>query len=288
MAYDSFDAAAEALAAANRGGESAPDPTPAPEQAVSASAPEVDAGTTEQSDSFANIDPNALPPELRSQYQNMQGAFTRRMQEVSEMRKQYESLGDFETAQQAVQLVQALQEDPVAVHRQLTDYLESIGHSPAQAQAIASEQTGVQSDGSSFFDEEADNGPLNAVQRELEELKQWKEQQEMERQEQAEMAALQREEMAIREADPSLSDDDIQTMYQLAFAHGGSLVHAAEAYKALRDRLATSFLEQKASVPAGVSSPTVTGTAQQPARFSDLNDPELEKAVAAYYNAGLS
>lgn len=284
MQYDSFEAAAEALAQANSGGDA---PTEAPsEQAPQSVAPEVDAGTTPQAppveDSFTNIDPNALPPELRAQYTNMQGAFTRRMQELSEKSRMYEAIGDPEVAVRGVELMRALEEDPVFVHQQLSSWLESQGMSPAEASATASEIQGNDDFGPDEYE------VPDALRRELDELKNWRMQEESRRAEQAYMSELQREEMAIRQSNPNFSDDDVNAIYELAFAHGGSLLRAEAAYKQLQDRWAASYIEQKSSVPAGLNQPGTTGSAQTPQKFERLDDPGLEKAAMAALAAALN
>lgn len=282
MPYDSFDAAAEALASANTGDNVSPESAPS-EQAPQSVAPEVDAGTTSPSeDSFSNIDPNALPPELRAQYANMQGAFTKRMQELSEQSRRYEALGDPEVAVRGVELMKALEEDPVFVHQQLSSWLENQGMSPAQASQAAAEIQATEE-----FAQDEYEVP-ETLRRELDELKSWRQQEEATRAEQAYMAELQREEMAIRQSNPNFTDDDVNAVYELAFAHGGSLLRAEAAYKQLQDRWAASYIDQKSSVPAGLNQPGVTGSAQSPAKFERLDDPALEKAAMAALAAALN
>lgn len=286
MPYDSFDAAAEALAAANNAGD-APVETPS-EQAPQSAAPEVDAGTppAPAEDSFSNIDPNDLPPELRAQYANMQGAFTRKMQELSERSKQYEAIGDPALAVRGVELMRALEEDPVFVHQQLSTWLESQGMSPAQASAVASEVQASQNDDFGLGGADEYEVP-EALRRELDELKQWRQQEEQSRAEQAYMAELQREEMAIRQSNPNYQDEDVNAIYELAFAHGGSLLRAESVYKQMQDRWAAGYLNQKANVPGSLNQPGSTGAAQSPQKFDRLDDPELEKAALAALAASL-
>jgi len=286
LAYDSLEAAAEALSNANSGGS-----TPnegGGEQAPQQVAPEVDAGTTGQAppapDSFSNIDPNALPPELRAQYANMQGAFTKRMQELSETARMYEHIGDPEVAVRGVELMKALEEDPVFVHQQLSSWLEAQGMSPGEASAAAAEiQSGNEFDPSG----EDEYGVPESLRRELDELKSWRQQEESLRAEQAYMSELQREEMAIRQSNPNFTDDDVNAVYELAFAHGGSLLRAETAYKQLQDRWAASYMNQKAAVPAGLNQPGTTGSAQTPQKFDRLDDPGVEKAALAALAAAL-
>lgn len=289
MPYDSFDAAAEALASANQGGD-APVETPS-EQAPQSAAPEVGVGTTPQTpaeDAFTNIDPNDLPPELRAQYTNMQGAFTRRMQELSEKSKAYEAydqIGDPALAVRGAELMRALEEDPVFVHQQLSSWLESQGMSPAQASAVAAEVQSTQNDEFSMGADEYE--VPETLRRELDELKQWRAQEEQSRAEQAYMAELQREEMLIRQENPNFGDDDVNAIYELAFAHGGSLIRAHQVYKQMQDRWASSYIDQKSSVPGSLNQPGSTGSAQSPAKFESLDDPALEKAALAALAAAL-
>jgi hypothetical protein len=290
LPYDSFDAAAEALAAANNA-DSTGSTEVSSEQAPQQAAPEADAGTTAPAtpevDSFANIDPNALPPELQAQYRNMQGAFTRRMQELAQKEQMYSSIGDPEIAARGVELVRALEEDPVFVHQQLSAWLESQGMTPAQAAQTASDMQQAQAAGTSEFDE-FDDPDTAALRRELDELKAWRAQEENARAEQAYMAELQREEAAILQANPNYKPSDMSAIYELAFAHGGSLLRAEKAYSALRDSWASEYMEQKASVPGGLNTPATTGAAQTPTKFERLDDPALEKAALAALQASLN
>jgi hypothetical protein len=215
----------------------------------------------------------------------MQGAFTKRMQDLSAQAKQYEAIGDPALAVRGVELMRALEEDPVFVHQQLSSWLESQGMSPAQASAVAAEVQSTQNDEFSMGGDEYE--VPEALRRELDELKQWRQQEEQSRAEQAYMAELQREEMAIRQSNPAYGDEDVNAIYELAFAHGGSLLRAESVYKQMQDRWAASYLDQKANVPGSLNQPGSTGAAQSPTHFSDINDPELEKAALAALAAAL-
>src|SRR5581483_7701619 len=88
---------------------------------------------------FHGVDPNTLTPELRQMFDGMQKSYTQRMQELADERKRFESFGDPEQVQQAVEFVQSLN-DPqnlVQLHSELSDYLQTAGYTKAQADAAA-------------------------------------------------------------------------------------------------------------------------------------------------------
>jgi hypothetical protein len=263
--------AAELLAAANRGEVSNDmQPTmPTPENNPAApSAPDTpgtapDAGTTSEEDSFApGIDPTTLPPELQAIYRGMQSHFTRSQQAIREKEAALDGL-NVDEARGALEFINALNTDPQfasAVHQELSQALQSAGMSPQQADAVAANE--LQSQSESYDDgEQYGSVPPEVLQR-LERAEQFMSQQQEQQQRSFYETELNRQEMAIRQGHPEWDDDDIATVYGLAYAHGGDLNAAAEAYVAEQARWATRFLAQKASVPSG--QPGVTGHAQTP------------------------
>lgn len=257
----SFDDAAGALqAAANTPEPSTPGFESAPAPATSEPAPstEVDAGTTTP-DSFTNIDPNTLTPELQQQYRNMQGDYTRKMQEQAQ---RYGDL-DPERARQSVEFIDALESDPnfvVTVHAQLSKALEEAGMSPQEAAASAAsainEQVSLGEDPDEFG---ADSG----LAKEVAELRQWKESQEAQQYENNLAAHIQRQEMAIRQSDPSLTEPEIDRIYELSFAHGGDLTKAHTSYAAWKNEVMSQYIDAKSSTPTP-SVPDSTGFASVP------------------------
>jgi hypothetical protein len=287
-------AAAELLAAANRG-EVAPEaaqPTPAvPENNPAAvPAPDTtgvtpDAGTTPE-DSFApGIDPMTLPPELQAIYRNMQSHFTRTQQSLREKEASLDGM-NVEEARGALDFVNALNTDPqfaMSVHQSLTEGLQAAGMTPQEAHYAATEA--INSETEQYAPDDTDYGsvPPDVLQR-LERAEQF-----MQTQEEAQMRAsyeaeLTRQEMAIRQGHPEWDDADISTVYGLAYSHGGDLNKAADAYVAEQARWATRFLASKSSVPSGQPGATSHGEApvEAPADMNAATAAALESFQRAF------
>lgn len=250
-------------------------------------------GTTE-TDSFTGIDPQSLPAELQATYKSMQADYTRGKQDLSEQAKAYESLeqyGGAEAALEAVQFAQALASDPnyaLQVHEQLTEALTAAGLTPAQASAEAERQiVEAAAPVESFDDDEyGEDNPLvqklSAYETELNELKNWRAEQE----ERAFQISLQqemaRQEAVVLDKHPEwANEDDLNGIYSLAYSTGGNLEQAAAAYQSLQDRMIEQWVERKAQVPAGIAPTPSPGApdAQTPERINSLFDPRLESLV---------
>ena len=76
-------------------------------------------------ESFTNVDPNTLPPELQGIYKNLQGDYTRKMQEVSPWRKTVEQFGGMtpEQLRQQVEFAQYVQ-NPEYTPKVIKDYIQ--------------------------------------------------------------------------------------------------------------------------------------------------------------------
>lgn len=263
------DAAAQDNAATSPG-TSAPAP----------SSPEVqpDAGITEAAspDSFTRSDLGALlegvnDPSARERieraYKSFQGDYTRSKQELSQ---QYGGI-DPEQARQSVEFVHALETDPnfvVTVHQQLTKALTEAGYSPAEAHAAASEELGTSLGGQDEEEYGADSG----MAKEIAELKAWKGQQEAQQYERDLASRLQSQEMAIRQSDPSLTEPEMDRIYELAFAHGGDLGRAYNAYTSWKQDVLGSYINAKSSTP-NIGIPDSTGYATDgPKHFGSLDE----------------
>lgn len=260
----SFDDASAALSAAANSPEPATPgfenvPTPGNQPATPST--EVAPGTTGTPDSFTGLDPNSLPAELQESYRRMQADYTRKTQEIAEQRKSFDGI-DPTRARQSLDFIEALETDPnfvVTVHAQLTQALQEAGMSPQQASAHAAEA--IQNESSLGGGEETD--PDSGLAKEVADLRQWKEQQEAQQHESNLAAHLQRQEMGIRQADPSLQEAEIDRIYELAFAHGGDLVKAHASYSQWKNDVLGSYIDRKAEVP-NVGVPDSTGFAQTP------------------------
>lgn len=280
MSFEQAQAALES-AAATPDVPASTSPESAPSAVETGATPEAPATV----DSFTNVDPNTLPPELQVIYKNMQGDYTRKTQAVAPYLRLQEEYGpDFDPSRvtQSLEFVTALETDPDfarAVYDQLHSVLDQAGLlEAAEAAGIVPGEESLGPD--SFEDAES---PLA---REIQELKAWKAEQESYAQEQALAAHIQRQEMALRQDNPDWGDSDWDAVYQLAFAHGGDLFAAGQTYEALQTRLLENYIEKKADVPSGVS--TVTGgqfAVAPPEGYGDDLDAAHKAAVEHLRNA---
>lgn len=250
-------------------------------------------------DSFTRIDLNAVPDELKPLARSLQADYTRKTQEVAEQRKAFESLDEFggvDAAREAVEFVTALSTDPnyaLAVHEQLTQALSSAGLTPAQASREASRQINqaIETAPPQEDPDEFGLGVDPAYERKLAEMERrtaetdqklaqieaWRQQEEENRLQYAMMS-----EMNQMHADVvqkyNFDEDQMSRVYALAYSTGGDLRAAADVYNTLRDSVISEYIQQKASVP---TPPNVspTGGGDQPVKFTDLNDPGLERLV---------
>lgn len=284
---DSFDAAVTALQGAGAQDAAAESGTsyvaPAPEgtgtQEGTTATPAPAAQPSEATDSFTKTDLNSLlegvtDPQARaaieSAYKSFQGDYTRNMQQIAPWRQFAEAGIDPAVAAQSLEFVQALETDPDfvrAVHGQLSQALEAAGLSPAQASEEAARQ--IEESTSGFGNEE--QSPL---QREVAELRAWKEDMESQQVQYTMMAELQRSEMAIRQANPTYTDQDVERIYELAFAHGGDLNAAQQSYEALRQGFISGYVDQKGAAAAASPSAAVqvaAASSDEPVDMTDWN-----------------
>lgn len=282
-----FDSAVEALVSSNGGEEAAPAPSPDPVQTPSTpeTATPVDTGATEATttDSFTSVDVNSLPPELQTLYKSMQADYTRKTQEVAPLRKMAEQYGGVDSVQQGLEFLQAVQSDPqvaLAFHGELTKALTDAGLTPAEAAAAASEMVSQQTE---TEDEFATDDPRD---KQLQDLLQWKEQMERDQQLRETEANLTRQEMAIRQAHPEYTDDDVNDIYRLSYSTAGDLNKAAESFETLRQRFIGGYVDSKGTVPTGIGAPA-TGVAQIPEEGFGSNLEAAHDAARKQFMASL-
>jgi len=270
-----LDEAAAALAAANQAdqGLDAHGQPVAAEPAPPAADPPQDAPPAESADQEPDLQAllEALPPEAREivsrREKMMQADYTRKTQALAEERKAVESDMEF---------LASIRSDPYAAlefHTELTQALVDAGLTPAQAAAQATAQIDEATPPPSYEDD-----PDAALRADLEELKTWRQQQEAQGAERAQEAELQRvegeltrQEMAIRQTNPSYADEDIDAIYEIAFAHGGNLVAAQERYEGLRNRFVTSYADKKAGHET-VGEPVAGGASAVPMKFETVEE----------------
>lgn len=297
MAFENMEQAAEALANAVNTPESAdsgqgvlPDTQPgmAPQSPANQPGESVQGDLGDQGDGQTpftpsrEIDLSGLPPEAReyitAREREMQAGFTRATQEAAEARRE---------AEQAVAFVTELNSNPdfaLQVVSHLSNQLQSLGYTPAEANAMASAQvTNVgdqaQPDESAYGDDPY-LAEIQSVQERTARIEQSLAQQEVRQREAMYEAQLERMAAKIQTDNPSWQERDMARVFNMAYAYGGDLFKAAEDYKAIRQDSIEAYMNSKASTPPALSTPGATGAAQQsPQKFESLDDPRLEQAA---------
>lgn len=262
MAFENEDQAIQALTDASA--QDAQASQPAPTQTD-------DAAPVTPTPDQPRIDPASLnlPPEaqayLSQREREMQADYTRKTQEVAAQRRE---------AEQAMEFLYALNNDPtfaIQVHQNLTQALQAQGYSFEDASAIAASQQEGGDEWDTFADPYADK---------IAQLEAWQAQQEQRFAIADAEAQINAGVQAIRQANPSYTDDDVKDILTMAFAYNGDVIQAEQAFKAVTQRVTEGYLAQKASVPASLNQPSGAGHSEIPPEgFTSLNDPRLEAAA---------
>jgi murein tripeptide amidase MpaA len=212
-----------------------------------------------EAESFTGFDPSTLPEDLQSVYRSMQGDYTRKTQEIAELRRQYESFSeagvDPDSALQAVGFLQALNTDPDFA-RQVAAQIEQNVGAPNASEGFSGE--------TSENSNESYEGLPDSLAKELEEMRAFREEMLVQQQQAEVMAQLEHQEQQIRVANPHYADEDIESIYSLAYATDGDLEAAAEQYHQMQQRLLSNYLQNK-QVPAGAT-PAPSGPSSTPMR----------------------
>ena len=233
----------------------------APNQPVVDAAPEVE-GTPEApaDDSLirsADINLDSLTPDARAwleaREREMQSVMTKRTQEAAETLKKFEGLEDPTAAREALAFYKGIQEDPnyaAEVYDFLTQNLTAAGYSPAQ-ETMASGDVETPRPVAPDFGDDVDE----AIQQRLSQLD------EAQRKIDARIAAAEAREQesllvnrilqqdsAIRQANPTLTDDEMDYVYQLAEATKGDLFAAHETFKSIQESVVRNYLSSKENV----------------------------------------
>jgi len=247
---------------------------------------------TAEADTFTKLDPKAIPDEMRPWYESMQADYTRKTQQLSEIRKSYESLGEVDPseAQAALQLFTTLQDPQGALdfHARLSDTLTQMGLTPAQAQAEATRQIVSEAQAQevpSWEDdpESAMKAELDAVKNQLATFQSSFEAREAALRQQEYEAAVQaemnRQESLIREANPHYQATDLDAVYELAAFHRGNLLEAQARYEDIVAERVNRLMATKASAASsqGVQAITTPSSAMEAPTFGD----DLEAAHRA-------
>lgn len=209
--------------------------------------PVEDRGTTEVSDSFTNIDPQSLPPELKGLYNNMLTDYRAKTTEVAPWRKSFEGLDvDPDEARAMIDFYQSLNSDPEFakdIYSQLGEALKPFL------------EDGTPNPTPTFDSNEDDSDPLAAKVSELEaRLRQMDEMAKFN----AGAAELQRQEMLLRSQHETWGDDDFEAVYHIATSFDGNLLEAGKQYEAMQNRIVANYLKSKAGVDAS-GGPVTTG-----------------------------
>lgn len=250
---------------------------------------QVEEGTTEAAaeDTFARLDPNSLPNEVRPYYDSMLADYRRKTQELAEQRRNYEAIeqyGGAEVAAQALDWVASLQnpDNALALHRELTQALTAQGHSLGEAQAAAADEVSRRAAAEDADEFEAVRDPrVDELQGELEAMRSWRAEQEHKQMSVAMAAEYDRQEASLVREN-GYGDEQLEAIYNLSFATGGNLLAADRLYKDIQSQVLSGYLEQKGNVPDSIAGVPATGSAQQPVSVTDLNDPALDRQVREF------
>lgn len=216
-----------------------------------------DALTSLDGESFTKIDPNTLDPVLAQVYKSMQADYTRKAQEIAGYRK----LGaDPDTLQRAYEFFNKMDTDPNYAKAVAEHVMNTLGGN----QLVQDEEPSDDFD----FD---DNVP-SALQREINELRTWREQME-EKEILNQMSALvTNQEAQIRSANQHYDDGDIEAIYEIAAGmEVPDLIQAEDRYTRLQAAWAQKFMANKTSAKPDV--PPVPGSfAQSVVRPSTMGE----------------
>jgi hypothetical protein len=304
----SDEQAIEALGEAGRSefgdpSEQAQPEAPAPPEGETQPADEVQpepevAPQVEETFDSGKFNPDELPPELQDGWKQLQAAFTQKTQELAAQRSQLEALGDPESLQQAVDLYSRIA-DPQnwqQLHSELTQAMQQMGMTPAEAQAAATEavQEAAKPEATEFdFEDPA----LEPLAKQLQETQARLDQIESQRAEELANAEaerlfiqsvteLQKQEAAIRDAHPDWGDDKLAAAYELSSFYGGNLAQGAARLEQITSAERELYLSQKAGTlndstrtPASNFSEDSTKTVE-PETLRDAESAAVEEIVA--------
>lgn len=218
-----------------------------PEAGFEAEAVDVPVEDNPEVESFTGFDPSVLPEDMQSVYRSMQADYTRKTQEIAELRRNYSSFSeagiDPDVALQAVGFLQELDTNPQFA-LQVADQIRQTMGTPDVSQP--SEVMSPEIDNNSY------EGLPPQLAAELEEMRAFREEMVASQAQQETLAELEAMESTIRTTNPTYTDDDIETIYSLAYATDGDLMAAQEQYHIIQQRLLGSYLQAK-SVPHGAT-----------------------------------
>ena len=223
-------------------------------------------------ESFTGFNPSDLPEDLQSVYRSMQGDYTRKTQEIAELRRNYEQYDAFSEsgvdpnyALQAADFYNRLDSDPDFARQVMESIQQNLG-------PVSAEQFNVISDVPYNVDNAGgyDNIPV-ALQQELAEMRDFRDNM-VAQQEHAELVSnLEYVEKDIRLSNPHYTDDDMSSIYDLAYSTNGDLQAAAQVFHGIQQRVMSDYLQSK-RVPEGAqfvpSGPSTSASKE----FNTLDD----------------
>lgn len=230
-----------------------------------------------EAESFTAFDPTILPEDMQQVYKSMQADYTRKTQEIAELRRNYESFSeqgiDPTEALEAISLLQRMNNDPEfagEVAMGIQSRLEELGYS---AQQVVNDAP--------IVDNNYEGLPAE-LQRELQEMRQFRQEMVEAQEQQGILMELEAAENTIRTTNPDYTDDDMEAIYSLAYATDGDLMLAQQQYHAIQQRLLGSYLQAK-TVPHGAT-PAPSLPSSTPERSFGSLDEAHKAAMEALRN----
>lgn len=239
------------------------------------------------------FNPDLLPPELQPGWRQLQGAFTRKTQEMAAERQQLQeaiaTVGDPGTVAEAMGLYQAIQNPAnwAQLHQELTEAMAAQGvtpGAPVTPQPALEPQPAVA---------DVDDPELKPLMDKITELSQRIEgfdarerEQAVQRQQQAEYAArvaeFERQETQIKELYPQYDSKNWDDIYALSTFYGGNLIQAQQHFEASRRGTIEQYLASKASAheiapstpPQGTTAPAQP--VSEPLTIRDVEEEAVE------------
>lgn len=216
-------------------------------------------------ESFTGFDPTILPEDMQQVYKSMQADYTRKTQEIAELRRSYESFSeagvDPDVALQAIGFLQQLDNDPQFALEVAESIRQNVG-TPDVAQRAEVATPDVN---------DSYDGLPPTLARELEEMRAFRQEMMEMQAHQETMAELEAMENTIRTTNPDYTDDDVEAIYSLAYATDGDLIAAQQQYHAIQQRMLSSYLKAK-TVPHGATPAPAAPSSTPDRSFGSLDD----------------
>lgn len=238
----------------------------------------------EPADSFTRLDPTALPQELQPYYKSMQADYVRKTQEVAEARKALEGITDPDEARVALELLHSLgtPEGMLSFHQLLSQNLQTMGLSPAQADAAATQQIQggmVEAPALPSFEDDPEaalKAQFDGLQGQVAQLQSQLEAERVAAQQESAYYALageiSRQEALVRQSNPHYTDEHMNAVFNLAPSFGGNLLEAQRAFEEIRSAAVADVLNSKAQAltDTGVQAIGTVGHAETPVHYGSL------------------